>query len=168
MKTIAIVLCLLFCFISPVLAADNDFNGADGIIWQQHVSSLPFKLIKFDEMVMTDGSTVDLCFRENNPTLQRMPGIKSISYLFKNSRFIGIIYELRDEVETASFILALMGIMGDPDKVTPENDKSKEFKALWVRRVSIAFAVTSERAVLLGERAAMAEVIKKWGARENI
>jgi hypothetical protein len=170
MKTIITVLCILFCFVSPALADDNDFNGADGIVWQQHVSSLPFKLVKYDEMVMADGSVIDVCYRDNNPTMESLKGIKFISYLFKDYRFIGIIYELRDDIETIAFISALINTMGSPDKVTPDTDKpeDKHLKILWVRKISMAFAMTATHSVLLGERAAIAEVLKKWGTREKI
>lgn len=164
MKTIIIILCTLFCFVS-VSDASADFTGMAGILWQQHIDTLPYKLVKDGKIDVTASKVIYTYHRVNDPILKELPDVTKVCYMFENDRFIGIIYTMADVENTMLFMAAIVKTIGEPDNI---NEKDDHLQVVWIRKLSIVFGMTAERSVLIGERMAMTEIIKKWGARINI
>lgn len=151
MKTLVSIVCLIVALsFSTAFAQTKDLSGCEELTWKQHISKVPFKMIKKDSDELADGTRIDVYVKENDSSLEKhKESVNSITYLFIDDRFAATMYGAKDIYS----LIGLMGIVsksiGNPDKITL--DENNVLQVVWVRPKTIAYLDSGDGSVLISD-----------------
>lgn len=161
MKTLFSIVCLIVALsFSTAFAQTKDLSGCEELTWKQHISKVPFKMIKKDSDKLMDGTKMDVYVKEYDPSMAKhKEAMVGITYLFVDDCFAAVMYTMKDAYGLVGMLKIISDLIGAPDKMTADDEG--RLQAVWIRPKTVAYLDSSDNTLMVGDIDAMVLIMKK-------